>query len=61
MVKGDEISEALNSTSRYLNDLLNIDFGRTLRLLPYFMCENSEGFADRQCDKYHNLMSWLIW
>ena len=47
-------------------------FGRTLRLLPYFMCVNSEGsgetarmrrlawaFAGRQCDKYHNLMSWL--
>ena len=49
------------------------DFGRTLRLFPYFMCANSEGsgetartrrlaraFAGRQCDKYHNLMSWLI-
>ena len=45
------------------------DFGRTLRLLPYFMCANSEGFgetanlawafAGRLCDKYHNLMSWL--
>ena len=47
-------------------------FGRTLRLLPYFMCANSEGsgetawmrrlawaFAGRLCDKYHNLMSWL--
>ena len=47
-------------------------FGRALRLLPYFMCENSEGsgeparmrrlawaFAGRLCDKYHNLMSWL--
>ena len=47
-------------------------FGRTLRLLPYFMCANSKGsgetarmrrlawaFAGRLCDKYHNLMSWL--
>ena len=46
-------------------------FGRTLRLLPYFMCANSEGssktawmrrlawaLADCLCDKYHNLMSW---
>ena len=43
-----------------------------LRLLPYFMCANSEGsgetarmrrlawaFAGRLCNKYHNLMSWL--
>ena len=48
-------------------------FGRTLRLLPYFKCANSEGsgetawmcrfawaFAGRLCDKYHNLISWLI-
>ena len=48
-------------------------FGRTLRLLPYFMCTNSEGsgktarmrkftraFAGRLCDKYQNPMSWLI-
>ena len=48
-------------------------FGRTLRLLPYFMCANSDGsgetarmrsfawaFAGRICDKYHNLMSWLM-
>ena len=47
--------------------------GRTLRLLPYFICANSEGsgetarmcmlawvFAGRLCDKYHNLKSWLI-
>ena len=47
-------------------------FGRTLRLLPYFMCANSEGsgetarirrlaraFTGRLCDKYHNLMSLL--
>ena len=47
-------------------------FGRTLRLLPYFMCANSEGsgetarmrrlacaFAGRLCDKFNNLMSWL--
>ena len=46
-------------------------FGRTLRLLPHFMCANSEGsgestrmrkfacaFAGRLCDKYPNLMSW---
>ena len=45
---------------------------RTLRLLPYSMCANSEGsgetawmsrlawaFAGRLCDKYHNLMSWF--
>ena len=49
-------------------------FGQTLRLLPYFMCANSEGsgetvrmwrlawaFAGRLCDKYHDLMSWLIY
>ena len=48
-------------------------FGQTLRLLLYFMCANSEGFgktaqmrslawafAVHLCDKYHNLMSWLI-
>ena len=48
-------------------------FGRTLHLLPYCMCANSEGsgetaqmrrlawaFGGRLCDKYHNLMSWLI-
>ena len=47
-------------------------FGRTLRLLPYFMCANSEGsgetarmrrlawaFAGRLCGKYHNFMSWF--
>ena len=47
-------------------------FGRTLYLLPYFMCANSEGsdesarmcrlawaFAGRLCGKYHNLMTWL--
>ena len=47
-------------------------FCQTLRLLPYFMCANSEGsgatawmrslawaFAVRLCDKYHNLISWL--
>ena len=49
-------------------------FGWTLRILPYFMCANSKGsgetawmprlawaFAGRLCDKYHNLMNWLIW
>ena len=49
-------------------------FDRILLLLSYFMCANSEGsgetarirrlaraFAGRLCDKYHNLMSWLIW
>ena len=49
-------------------------FGRTLRLLPYFMWTNSEGsgetarmrrlawsIAGRLCDKYHTLMSWLKW
>ena len=48
-------------------------FGLTLHLLPYLMCVNSEGsgesvwmrrlawaFAGRLCDKYRNLMSWLI-
>ena len=47
-------------------------FGQALRLLPYFMCANSEGsgetawmhslawaFAVCLCDKYHKLMSWL--
>ena len=56
-----------SSWARYLN------FGRTLRLLPYFMSAKREGsgetapmrrliwaFAVRLCDKYHNLMSWLI-
>ena len=46
--------------------------GTLVRLLPYFMCANSEGsgetvrmhglawaFAVRLCYKYHNLMSWL--
>ena len=53
-----------SSAARYLI------FGRTLRLLPYFMCGNSEGsgktvwvhrlawaFTGRLCDKYLNLMS----
>ena len=48
-------------------------FGRTLHLLPYFMWATSKGcgdaarmwrlawaFASRLCDKYHNIMSWLI-
>ena len=48
-------------------------FGRTIRLLPYFVCANSEGsgetarvrrlawaFAGRLCDKSHNLIGWLI-
>ena len=48
-------------------------FGRIFRQFPYFMCANSEGscetvrmhrlawaFTGRLCDKYHNLMSWLI-
>ena len=48
--------------------------GRTLRLLPCFMCANSEGsgetaqmrrltwaFAGHLCVTYHNLMSWLIY
>ena len=34
-------------------------FGQTLRLLPDFMCSNSEGFAGLLCDKYHNLVRWL--
>ena len=47
---------------------------RTLHLLQYFMCVNSQGsgetawmrrlalaFAGCLCDKYHNLMSMLIW
>ena len=55
---------------------VGLDFGclvgTLIRLLPYFMCANSEGsgetvrmrglawaFAGRLCDKYHNLMSWL--
>ena len=50
------------------------DFWSDPLLLPYFMCTNSEGsgetarmrmlasaFAGHLCDKYHNLMSWLIW
>ena len=48
-------------------------FGQTHSLFPYFTCANSEGsgeiawmcrlaraFAGRLCDKYHDLMSWLI-
>ena len=48
-------------------------FGRTLCLLPYIMCANSEGSGETAgmhrlawaytgglYDKYHNLMSWLI-
>ena len=47
-------------------------FGRTLLLLPYFMCVNSESsgetarmrrlawaFAGHLCDKYNNLMSYF--
>ena len=50
-----------------------LSFGRTLCLLPYFMCANTEGsgetarmrrlavaFACRLYGKYNNLMSWLI-
>ena len=44
-------------------------FGRTQRLLPYFMCANSEGSGEtarlslrcRLCERYHNLMGWLIY
>ena len=56
------------------NAATRLIFGQILRLLIYFMCANSEGsgetarmrslawtFAVRLCDKYHNLMSWLIW
>ena len=62
--------------TRMRNHLVRLDvwfFCRTLRLLPYFMCANSEGsgetarmrklawaFVGRICDKYHNLMSWHI-
>ena len=48
-------------------------FGRTLLLLPFFIRANGEGsgetvrmhrlpwaFAGRLCDKYHNLMNWII-
>ena len=47
-------------------------FCQTLRLLPYFMCANSEGSSETArmrrlawdfdgglCDKYHNPMCWL--
>ena len=39
-------------------------------LFDYFICSNSEGsgeiartwaFAGPLCDKYHNLMSWLVY
>ena len=49
-------------------------FGQTIHLLPFYMCVNSEwsdktaqmrrlawAVAGCLCDKYHNLMSWLIW
>ena len=49
-------------------------FGRTVCLLPYFICANSESsgktarirrltwaFAGHICDRYHNPMSLLIW
>ena len=48
-----------------------LTFGRILQLLPYFMCATAKAlarlrrltsaFAGRLCDKYHNLMSWLIY
>ena len=57
-----------SSVARYLI------VGRTLRLLPYFMCANSEGsgetarmrrracaFPGRHCDKFNNLMSWIVY
>ena len=44
-----------------------LSFGQTLRLLPYFMCANSQGsgetawaFPDYLCGMYNNLMSCLI-
>ena len=55
------------------NGTRRLIFCWTLRLLPYLMCANRDGsgetaqmrrlswvFAGRLCDKYHNLMSWLI-
>ena len=46
------------------------DFGRTLHLVPYFICANSEGSGETArmplrmpslvtCDKYQNRMRWL--
>ena len=65
---------SLNAHAQPSSRAICLIFGRTLRLLPYFVCANSEGsgktawmhrlacaFAGRLCDKYHNLMSWLIW
>ena len=62
--------EQPSSEARYMY----LIFVRTLRLLSYFICANSEGsgetarlsrlawaFAGRLCNKYHHLMSWLIW
>ena len=65
-------SSSVNSFFKRISGTRCLIFGRTLRLLPYIMCANSEGsgetarmrrlawaFVGRLCDKYHNLMSWL--
>ena len=69
-------SSSVNSFFKHARAAIQWDqmfnFGRTLRVLPFFMCANSEGsgetarmrrlawtFAGRLCHKYHNLMSWL--
>ena len=66
-------SSSINSFFKHAYTAIQcLIFGRTFRLLPYFMCVNSEGsgetaqmrrlawaFAGRLYDKYHNLMMWL--
>ena len=67
------VTHSLNTHAQPSSGAKCLIFGRTFRLFPYFMCANSEGssetarmrrlalaFAGRLCDKYHNLMSWLI-
>ena len=66
------LTHSSNARARPSTGAKCLIFCRTLRLLPYFMCANSEGsgetarmrrlvwaFAGHLCDKYHNLMSWL--
>ena len=62
------VTQSSNTHAQQSTGATNLISGQTLRVLPYYMCANSEGsgetahprvFADHLCDKYHNLMSWL--
>ena len=68
------VNSSWNALAQPSNAATRLIFGQTLHLLPYVMCANSEGsgetarmrslawaLAVRLCDKYHNLMSWLIY